>query len=422
VEVGSVTIAIRKRGFSSEALRSSVLFSAILGFALPIRAADIHAPNTIYWDGSHLASIRASGAEGNPRVADALNRLRKNVELAIHHAPYSVMQKKQTAPSGDKHDYLSFARYWWPNPDTADGLPYVRRDGRTNEKVLAMGDRATIGSMYDDVETLALAGYLFNERRYADHAAAMVRTWFLDPATKMNPHMRYGQAVPGLNEGRGSGIIDTRHFIRVLDSVALLKETGAWSTEDQSALVVWMKQYLDWLQHDAQAADERNGHNNHGMWYDAQVATIAMFVGETDVARKIVESAKPNRIARCIEPDGSQPEELARTKSLHYSVFNLSATSVLARIGEHVNVDLWNYTTPDGRGIRRGLDYIKPYLLGEKSWPHEQIIEFSVSPSDMGLFFMAARHYREPNYLQVLDLGRHKPDENEYAWLQFSAN
>jgi hypothetical protein len=413
---------ITKRAFSLLSFAPSFLFVLVAALTPAVSAGDITEPNTTLWNGQHLARIRSKPDNAEPLVAEALGRLRKNAEVAIQHAPYSVMQKKEVAPSGDKHDYLSFARYWWPNPKTADGLPYVRRDGKTNSEILAKGDRTIIGAMYDDVETLALAGYLFDERRYSDQAAAMVRTWFLDPATRMNPHMRYGQAVPGLKEGRGSGIIDTRHFIRVLDSVALLKAAGAWSDEDQTALTAWMKQYLDWLQHDPQAADERNGHNNHGTWYDAQVAAIAMFVGERDLARKIVESAKENRIGRCIEPDGTQPAELARTKSLHYSVFNLSATSVLARIGEHVDVDLWNYSTPDGRSIRGALDYLKPYLLGEKAWPHEQISKFSVSPSDTGLFIMAAGHYHEPSYLRMLDQSDRHAEENEYGWLQFSAN
>jgi hypothetical protein len=402
--------------------RPALLFVIATALTSAVWADDVAEPNTTFWNGHHLARFRLKSDNVEPHVTEALARLQKNAESAVQHAPYSVMQKKEVAPSGDKHDYLSFARYWWPNPKTADGLPYVRRDGQTNHKIVEMGDRATVGAMYDDVETLSLAGYLFNERRYSEHAAEMVRAWFLDPATRMNPHMRFGQAVPGLNEGRGSGIIDTRHFIRVLDSVALLKAAGSWSDADQAELTAWMKQYLDWLQHDPQAADERNGHNNHGTWYDAQVASIAMFVGERGVARKIVESAKANRIGRCIESDGTQPAELARTKSLHYSVFNLSATSVLARNGEHVDVDLWNYSTPDGRSIRGALGYLKPYLLGEKPWPHEQISKFSVSPSDMGLFIMAAGRYRDPGYLRMMDQSDRDPEENEYGWLQFSAN
>jgi hypothetical protein len=376
---------------------------------------------TVFWDGAHLAAVRAGNLKGDARIEKTLERLRENAAVAVEHGPYSVMQKKEVASSGDKHDYLSYARYWWPNPKTPDGLPYVRHDGRTNEEALTKGDRGTIGKMYDDVETLALAGYVLDERRYADRAAELVRAWFIDPATKMNPHMRFGQAIPGLTEGRGSGIIDTRHFIRVLDSVALLKATGAWSDEDNAALAAWMKQYLDWLRHAPQAAEERDGDNNHGTWYDAQVAAIAMHVGERELAREIVESAKESRIGKCIEPDGSQPEELARTKSLHYCVFNLSAMSVLARIGEQVDVDLWTFSTRDGRSMRRALDHVTPYLLGEKEWPHEQIAEMSISPSDAGLFFMATRRYQEPRYLEVLDETRQKPEELEYARLLFPA-
>ncbi len=158
-------------------------------------------PNTVFWDGVHLASIRSAISQDDPRYREVLKRLRKNAEISAKRGPYSVMEKEDVAASGDKHDYLSYARYWWPNPDTKDGLPYVRRDGRTNEDLLARGDRVPIGKMYDDLETLALAGYLFGEDRYAQHAAKLVRTWFLDPATKMNPHLRYGQAVPGKNEG-----------------------------------------------------------------------------------------------------------------------------------------------------------------------------------------------------------------------------
>lgn len=397
-------------------------FSALCAGSVAIFAAEEsqQRPNTVYWNAEHLARIRAGELKDDPLVRESLARLQRNAALALERGPYSVMQKNEVASSGDKHDYLSYARYWWRNPKTTTGLPYIRHDGRTNQEALTKGDRGTIGSLYDDVETLALAGYLFNDPRYSRHAAKLVRTWFLDSETRMNPHMRFGQAVPGLTEGRGSGILDTRHFIRVLDSVALFNDTGAWSIEDQAGLKSWMKQYLDWLRTDPEAANERQGHNNHGTWYDAQVATIAVFVDEREFARQIVNSAKTNRIAKCIEPDGSQPAELVRTKSLHYSVFNLSALSVLARIGERVGIDLWNYSSEDGRSIRRGLDFVRPYLAGDKPWQHEQISKMTVSPSDVGLFFMASNRYQQPQYLQILERLNSKPEENDYGHLLFS--
>jgi hypothetical protein len=379
-------------------------------------------PDTVYWDGAHLAALRDAKLQADARYREVFTRLSKNAEISRKRGPYSVMDKDDVPPSGDKHDYLSYARYWWQNPNTKDGLPYVRRDGKTNEDLLAKGDRVPIGKMYDDVETLALAGYLLNDERYSKHAALLVHTWFLDPATRMNPHLRYGQAVPGQKEGRGAGIIDTRYFVRVLDSVALLQQTNAWSDTDQAALVAWMREYLDWLQQDPMGQDEASERNNHGTWYDAQVAAIAMFVGERELARKIVDGATAKRIGRCIEPDGRQPEELGRTQGLHYSVFNMSAMSVLGRIGEHVDVDLWNYESADGRSLRRAVDFVMPFLAGEKEWPHEQIEEIDIGASDMGLFYLAADRYGDPKYRDILDKLSDRPSKFEYVRLQFPGN
>jgi hypothetical protein len=141
--------------------------------------------------------------------------------------------------------------------------------------------------------------------------------------------------------------------------------------------------------------------------------------GERELARRIVESAKAKRIGRSIEPDGRQPEELERTKGLHYSVFNLSALAVLGRIGQQVGVDLWTYESADGRSIRRALDFIVPYLAGDKEWPHEQIEEIDIGASDMGVFYLAATRYGNPGYRQVLAKVSRRPSKFEYVRLQF---
>jgi hypothetical protein len=369
-----------------------------------------------------MARLRGSHLENDPKYEEVSKRLKKNADKAVLRGPYSVMDKKEVGPSGDKHDYLSLARYWWPNPDTSDGLPYVRRDGRTNDKALQQGDHVTMCNMCDDVETLALAGFYFNDSTYSRRAAELLRVWFLDPATRMNPNIKYGQAIPGRNDGRGSGIIDTRHFLRVIDSVALLRQSGAWVDEDNAALQAWMSQYLDWLLTSDAGQHEHAENNNHGTWYDVQTAAIALYVGKSDVVRDIVEHAKNYRVARCIEPDGTQPAELERTRSLHYCVFNLSALSVLARLGESVNVDLWSYQSADGRGIRRALDYVTPYLAGQQTWEHQQIDEVNTSPADLALYYLAATRYHQPDYMRLLKEDSRKPGNLEYTRLLFPAD
>jgi hypothetical protein len=147
-----------------------------------------------------------------------------------------------------------------------------------------------------------------------------------------------------------------------------------------------------------------------------------MFVGELEVAQQVVKNAKQKRIAGCIEPSGEQPEELERTKGLHYSVFSMSAMAVLARMGEQLDEDLWNYKSDDGRSLRRGLDYVLPYLTGQKEWPHKQIEEISISPSDVGLFYLSARRYHNPQYLEAIAGELRKPDKFQYGPLQFRAD
>ena len=62
----------------------------------------------------------------------AYQKLMADAKNALDAKPTSVVEKNRTAASGDKHDYLSLAPYWWPDPDKEDGLPWIRRDGEVN--------------------------------------------------------------------------------------------------------------------------------------------------------------------------------------------------------------------------------------------------------------------------------------------------
>jgi Alginate lyase len=364
-------------------------------------ATEAHSCKTILWDADHLRNVRSESIELSSNMKIALRQLRANADDALERGPYSVMDKTVVPPSGDKHDYLSYSRYWWPDPDSSDGLPYIRRDGQTNRESVALGDRIGVGSMCDDVETLSLAFYFFEDEEYAKHAAFLLHTWFLDPQTRMNPHLRFAQAVPGLTEGKRSGIIDTRHFIRVLDAVALLEESKEWPPSVHRALKDWFTEYLHWLRSSPLGVAESQSENNHGTWYDAQTARIALFVGQHQVAEDIVRRSRTERLEKQISADGRQPEELARTNSLHYSLFNLSALCALARVGDAVEVSLWEYPSSEDPALRRALDYLLPYLKHEKHWPHEQIAPFSISPEEIYVLQLASLQYSDSKYVDI---------------------
>jgi hypothetical protein len=239
-----------------------------------------------------------------------------------------------------------------------------------------------------NVQTLALAWYFTDDEKYAARAASQLRAWFLDSATRMTPHLRFSQLVRGNPAERGSGIIDTRWFIEAVQSAGLLEGSHAWTASDKTALQQWFGAYLNWLLTSPNGAHERAARNNHGSWYAAQTAAYAQFVGDTVLARNIVEGARA-RIGWQIKPDGSQPTELERTRSMHYSAFNIEALSRLAEIGRTLHADIWTYKAPEGGSIRTAIDHLSEYIASGKKWPGQQIDE--VQPDLLVIHLRRAR-------------------------------
>ena len=322
-----------------------------------------------------LIESKARVADNDDAVMPAFRKLIGDADKALS-SPIVVVTDKHTLlpPSGDRHDYFSLSPYWWPDPSKPDGLPYIRRDGVTNPESKRDLDQPRVAAMGANVQTLALAWYFTGDEKYADRAARQLRAWFLDSATRMTPHLRFSQLVRGNPAERGSGIIDTRWFIEATQAAGLLENSRSWTQSDKSALQAWFKSYLDWLLTSPNGEHERVARNNHGSWYAAQTAAYATFIGDTTLARKIVEGAR-ERIGWQIQPDGNQPVEMLRTRSMHYSSFNIEALSRLAEIGRTVHADLWTYVAPGGGSLRAATDHLARYIASGEKWPGPQIDE-----------------------------------------------
>jgi hypothetical protein len=328
---------------------------------------------------SALAEARRRVEARDTSVYPAYLGLIEQADKALAAPLISVTHKKTLLPpTGDPHDYYSLSPYWWPDPSKADGLPYIRRDGETNPESKRDLDQPRVAALGYNVQTLALAWYFTRDEKYAARAAEQIRYWFLDPETKMNPHLRFAQLVRGNPRERGSGIIDTRWFIEVVQAAELLRESPGWKPGDRQALQSWFRSYLDWLLTSPNGAHERAAVNNHGSWYGAQTASYALFIGDTALAKSIVDSAR-SRIGRQITPDGQQPIELERTRSMHYAGFNIEALSRLAEIGRAVGVDLWSYRAPEGGSLRSAIDHVARYLGTGEKWPGQQIDDIDLS-------------------------------------------
>ena len=331
-----------------------------------------------------MLPFSASAQTANPRVfildakqlAPDLVKLERDARKALKSGPFYITDKATTPPSGDKHDYMSQAPYFWPDPNRPNGLPYIRRDGERNPEIEKITDHRVMDQMESSVETLALAYHATRNEDYAAKAAALLHVFFLDPDWRMNPNLEFAQGIPGVNTGRGIGLIETRGLTRVVDAIGLLAGSKAWTAAEQKGMEDWFSKFLQWMLESKNGRDEAAAKNNHGTFYDVQIVSFALFLRKTDLAKSVVETAKTKRIAVQIEPDGRQPLELARTKSWSYSVMNLDGLMLLARLAENVRIDLWNYETSDGRSIRKALEFLKPFASGEKKWTYQQLGEW----------------------------------------------
>lgn len=366
-------------------------------------------PRVFLLDAKMLAHLKTA-ASSDSRKQEVVTAVTAAADKAMHEGPFSVMQKAVVPPSGDKHDYMSQAPYFWADPTKPNGLPYIRRDGERNPELKKISDHDNLGRLGDDARNLALAYYLTGKADYANRSALLLRTWFLDPATRMNPNLEFGQGIPGVNTGRGIGLIETRSLMSVVDAAGLLAESKAWSDADQDGLKAWLTQFLNWMQISQKGKDEDAAKNNHGTWYDLQVVDYALFLGKQDLALDTLNRVKTRRIALQIEPDGRQPLELARTNAFSYSIGNLDGLMQLAWLGSEVGVDLWSFRTPDGRCIRIALDFLLPYATGQKKWDYQQIGGFH-GDALLPQLERAAAVYHDPKYIAAVhQLGAERTD------------
>lgn len=310
----------------------------------------------------------------------------------------SVTHDSVLPPSGDHHDYTSLGTYWWPDPDTADGLPYIRRDGNRNPQTLE-GDCPALAQMAQQVVALILAWQWTGKNEYVQKAIDQLRCFFLNPDTLMNPHLQYAQRIPGHCDGRGIGLIDTHHLIPLVELLPCLQHSNLWTTSDQQGMQRWFSQYLDWFEQSEHGQTERNEHNNHGTWHDAQAVAFAIYTDQPDRARAVLKQVPQKRIDQHLATDGSQPHEQARTLSLTYSMFNLEGLCSMAIWGQQLGVDLWHYQGPSQQNLLNAIEYLGHYAQNFSQWPYPQIKP--ASPWKLAsLLHIASRVSDDPIYLQ----------------------
>ena len=357
-----------------------------------------------------LAATKARGAK-DASLAAAWKRVFLQADTALATPAYSVVDKTRVPPSGDKHDYISMGPYWWPDPQQPGGEPYIRRDGQVNpERDTNAFDVNSLDRMSASVEALSLAFYFSDDRRYAVKAAELLRTWFLAPATRMNPNATFAQGVPGRTPGRAEGVLDTFRLIRVVEGIGLLAPSNALSEAERAGLEKWFADYATWMMTSPTGKEERDADNNHALWYDYQLVHYSLFARRGDITREVASAVASLRLAKQIEPDGKMPHELQRTRAFHYTIFALRAAAGIAELGRCLNIDVWRATTPDGRGLKVAIDFVEPYVGREKEFPFPDL-KAGPTAESFEVFSRAAWAYGDEKYRRAAaTLAHYNPD------------
>jgi len=355
-------------------------------------------------------AIFANDSAIMPKYTDFINYV-DSVTLKME--PLSVVKdKKRVAPSKDPRDYITLSPYWWPDPTVEGGVPYIRRDGERNPEVYEYLERVNSTVFAESVQLLAVAYYLTDNEKYAEKCAEMLRVWFLDSITGMNPNMTYSQTVPGMVEIRGTGIIDARRIAGALNGAKMIENSQYWTQEDRLKLKDWANSFRYWLENSVNGLKEAQAPNNHGLWYEVTHQAVVMYGGDFDYLRKIILEEQLPRIDSQMQPDGSFPHELARTLGLHYSTFAMEALNLTDIMAEKIGLNIWSYKADNGNSMLSALEYLKSYWKDPQSWPHMQISPFNSERGSL-LLYRAGKRINNDEYIKLAKSIGYNPDINE---------
>ncbi len=327
-------------------------------------------------------------------------RVLKAARRYLSERPVTVTATRSTRSAGGPHDFFSEGDYWWPDPQNPGG-PYVQRDGMTNPDNF-VGHRRALMRLSVQSAALAAAWKLTKEERYARHAAVHLRAWFIDPATLMSPHLEYAQAIQGRTKGRGVGVIDTIHLVEVARAVEVLEGARALTPAELAGVKQWFADYLRWMTTSRNGVEEREAKNNHGTCWVMQAAAFAHLTKNQELLDYCRERFKSVLVPNQLAADGSFPQELRRTKPYGYSLFNLEALAAICRVISTPSDDLWKFELPDGRGMRKALEYMAPYIRDKKSWPLKPDVMYDAEwPMRQSSLLFGGLALGRPDYVEL---------------------
>ena len=319
-------------------------------------------------------------------------------EQLMKEKPVTVTDSSCKRSAGGINDFYSEGDYWWPDPANPTG-PYIQKDGQTNPENFVDHRHAMI-RLSEISATLTSAWLLTGKQKYADQVLKHLNAWFVAPETRMNPNMLYAQAIWGRFTGRGIGLIDAYHFVEVVRSFKVMESNKGLSPEQLQPVKAWFSDFLNWMTTHQYGIDEMNARNNHGTCWAVTAAAMADLAGNQEVTKLCTDRFKTVFLPAQMADDGSFPQELRRTKPYGYSLFNIDAMCNLAEILSTPENNLWEFQTPDGKSLKKGMEYIFPFIADKSKWPFaKDIYIWDEWPVRQSSLLFAGMAYQNKEYI-----------------------
>ncbi|MGA2060034.1 MAG: alginate lyase family protein [Thermoguttaceae bacterium] len=399
-------------------MKPTKVFRALVSLAI-LWVSNLSAESPAWADapaGPVADSISAKAAASAPAIDVAAidrRRIMKAASAALGMEPVTITKFRAKLSEGGPNDFYSNGDYWWPDPAKADGLPYVQRDGESNPGNF-VEHRLAVRELRDAAAALGAAYKISGEDRYAAKAAELLRVFFLDPNTSMNPNLKYAQAIPGRTPGRGTGIIDGLHLAEIPIAVEAMHASPSFPPGTLAGLKQWFRDMAEWMTTSKNGREEAAAKNNHSVAYYLQVAVYARFIGDEAKLAECRRQYKEVFVAGQMASDGSFPAELRRTKPYSYSIFQLDNMAALCQVLSCKEDDLWTFELSDGRCMRRAMEYLYPYLADKSKWPLKPDVQaWEGWPARQPSLLFAGLAFQEPKYLNLWKGLPPDPNDNE---------
>jgi hypothetical protein len=331
---------------------------------------------------------------------------------AIKQKPQTVTSAASPRSAGTRHDFFSEGDYWWPDPQNPDG-PYIQRDGLTNPDNF-VAHRTLMIRFSRIVGALASAYKLTGDTKYITIAFEHIHAWFINPETRMNPSLLFAQAIKGKVTGRGIGIIDTIHLMEVAQAIRVMEGNKVVKASDVIGAKEWFASYIQWLMTHQYGKDEMEAKNNHGTCWVMQVASFAVLTENKEVIDFCKQRYKTVLLPDQMAADGSFPLELKRTKPYGYSLFNLDAMATICQILSHQRDNLWEFETADGRSIKKGIEFLYPFVVDRINWTLKpDVMYWENWPVAQPFLVFGAVNLQNKTWLQTWTKLEHSPKVEE---------